>query len=66
MAKIALAAPAAMVETTTAQDTSQANPTTTTDPSHSTQEGSIFEDLAFIGALLFGVDDAETGSVVDG
>ena len=56
MAKIALAASAAMRGPTTHDTPSRQ--TTTSNPTNSAHEGSIFEDLALIGALLFGVDDA--------
>jgi len=58
MDKIALSGPAEMLARETAPDASQAN-LTSDEPTGSTLDGGIFDDFALIGALVFGIGDAE-------
>jgi hypothetical protein len=59
MNKIALVAPAENFPLVAVPEGLQASLTSTAEPIGSMQEGGIFDDFALIGALVFGVEDAE-------
>jgi hypothetical protein len=59
MNKIALVAPAANFALVAVPEGLEASLTSTAEPIGSILEGGIFDDFALIGALVFGVEDAE-------
>ncbi len=58
MNKIAFSGPAAPIASAV-QDAPQASLSSDAEPTGATPEGGIFDDLALLGALVFGVDQAE-------